>query len=205
MTAPSSHAELTAFDIETYTRGRLKDDESTEQLLAAALVSARRWCGWHVSPVRVDDELEVDGPGARVLSLPTMRLLSVKEIDDDGQVYGPDELRFSRSWGTVAKRNRMRWSSGLGAVRAVVTHGYTDDQAADFRLGVMRLVDLMSRELTDPKRESADMIGKRVDDVERSWSATSGGAAGLTLGVSLISNHQRLAAIFAPFQIIPSP
>lgn len=206
MTSPSDDAGLTAADIEAYTRGRLKEtDESTGLLLAAALAAARRFCGWHVNPVRTDEELVVDGPDARVLSLPTMNLLSVTEVDDDGQAYGADELRFSRSWGTVAKRNRMLWSSGFGAVRAVVTHGFTNDQAADWRLGVMRLVDLMSRELTDPGRESADLISKRVDDVERSWSATSGGPAGTSLGVSLISNNQRLAAIFAAFQIIASP
>lgn len=204
MTTPTSDAELTAADVETYTRGRLKDDESTELLLTAALASARRFCGWHVNPVRVD-ELMVDGPDARVLSLPTMNLLAVNEIDDDGQVYAAGELRFSRSWGTVAKRNRMRWSSGFGAIKATVTHGFTDEQAADWRLGILRLADLLSREMGDPKRESSDLIGKRVDDVERSWSATSGGPAGTTLGVSLISNNQRLAAIFAAFQIIPSP
>ena len=192
MTSPSSDPELTPSDVETYTGGRLGDDATTAQLLASALAAARRYCGWHVNPVRVDDEVTVDGTGGWVLSLPTMNLLSVREVDEDGITWGPEELRISRTRGTVTKRSGGRWTAAYGAVTAVMTHGFTNAEAAEWRQGVLRLTDLMARESSD-QRDSAALIRKRVDDVEYQWAAT------------LISTDARLAALFSAYRILPSP
>ena len=87
-------AELDASDVESFTNGRLSDDDATARLLASALAAARRYCGWHVSPVREGDEIEVDGPGGRVLSLPTLNLAEVSELSEVGVSVDVGSLMF---------------------------------------------------------------------------------------------------------------
>lgn len=184
-------AELTTDDVADYTRGRLpgNNDPATRQLLDAALAAARRYCGWHVSPVLEDDELDVDGPGGRILSLPTLNLLSVSQVVECGEQVDVSTLDVSRRKGVIAKRSGC-WTSRVGAVTATVTHGFTEAQAADFRNGVLRLVDMKAREQA---RDNPDLKRKKVDDVEYEWFEAA------------LSNDRQLSGLFSQFRILPSP
>ena len=62
--------ELAPSDLPAATLAKFADADAAQAAINAALVAARRFCGWHVSPVREDDELVLDGPGGSVLSLP---------------------------------------------------------------------------------------------------------------------------------------
>ena len=43
---------LDVVTLEQFTRGRLdRDDDESQRQLNAALAAARRYCGWHVTPV----------------------------------------------------------------------------------------------------------------------------------------------------------
>lgn len=182
--------ELTAADLSTYTKGRLPNDDDTQDLLDAALSAARRWCGWVVTPVETDVTIQVDGPGGRVLSLPTLNLITLSSVSECGVVLDVSRLDKSQRKGTVEKYPYGCWTSRAGAIEVKMTHGFTEEQAADWRRAVLRLADLMDR---DDKKRDGDMIEKRIDDVTYKWAA------------GLISTDERLKALFSDYRILPSP
>lgn len=184
--------ELTPDDVNRYTKGRLPGgtDADTQNLLDAALAAARRYCGWSVSPVETVT-LTVDGPGGRVLSLPTLNLIAVTAISESGVAWDVANLDTSRKQGTVEKHPYGHWTSRKGAISVTMTHGLTETEAADWRRAVLRLADLMDRDGRDTQRTSGELIRKKVDDVEYQWAA------------GLIDTDERLNALFSGYRILP--
>lgn len=152
--------ELNETAVEQFTQGRLvKDDPETSRLLAATLAAVRSYCGWHVTPVKTDDVVPMDGPGTQSLILPTLKLLSVGEIREritlpgggpHETVYLPADLEVSRR-GIVLKRFTLAphvsypwWSSNLGSIDVKMTHGFTPEEAADFNGAVLSAIDRAS-------------------------------------------------------------
>lgn len=138
--------ELTVDDVEQYTGGRLSaGDDETERLLAAALAAARRYCGWHVTPVVEDDEHTLDGPGELLLALPTQQLIELTELIEDGiAIDVVTDVRSSRR-GTITKKSAYRWwTSNYGGINVTMTHGFTEAEAADWRAVVLSVVDRLS-------------------------------------------------------------
>lgn len=181
-------AELTPDDLPTSVRGLFATDDEAQAAIDAVLAAARRYCGWHVSPVATDDEVVVDGPGGRSLSLPTLNLIQVSAIDEDGTEVDLSYVRASRL-GIVRKRFGSHWVSEYGAVTVKMTHGYTETEAADWRRAVVKLVG--QREQSS--RDSGDLKRKKVDDVEYEWFE------------GVVSVDSELSALFAPFRILPAP
>ncbi|MFL0172419.1 hypothetical protein [Mycobacterium sp. SMC-13] len=186
-------AELTGADLSAYTNGRLPDDEATQDLLGAALSAARRWCGWWVSPVQTGVTVEVDGPGGRVLSLPTLNLVALTSVSECGVALDVARLDKSKRKGTVEKYPYGWWTSRAGAISVTMTHGFTEVEAADWRRAVLRLADLMDRDEQATQRNSSDLIRKKIDDVEYQWAA------------GIIDTDERLRALFSQYRILPSP
>lgn len=191
-------SELTIDDVRSYSE-RLSDDDDDvlQALLDAALAAARRYCGWPVTPVVADDELTVDGPGGRVLSLPTLNLITVTTVTEEGVALDVTKLDVSRRKGTVTKQHFYcggRWSHRDGSIAVKITHGFTEAEAADWRRAVLRLVNLMSREpIADAERDSPEMKRKRIDDVDYEWYD------------KLISTNEQLSMLFSQYRILPSP
>src|ERR1700733_2175357 len=76
-------AELVASDVELYTRGRLPaSDVETTRILNRALAAARRYCEWHVTPLVTGDVVTLDGPGHRLLMLPTLQLQKLNSVTE---------------------------------------------------------------------------------------------------------------------------
>lgn len=103
-----------------------------EEARAQAEAEVRAYCGWHITPV-VTETLVADGSGNRAQMLPTLRLVSVAAVTNDGDALtiglGPNSdvewsrngyLRFN-TW--CSKR---AFTSHLRGVTADVTHGYAD-------------------------------------------------------------------------------
>lgn len=133
---------VTAAVVEQYTKGRLVDgDDETERLLAAGLASARRYCGWHVTPVETEDAVTLDGPRGRLLRLPTLRLVELVEVKENGVILSVDDLYVS-PLGMVTKKNGACWSDKLGSIEIVMTHGF--DEAPDFDAAVLSAIDRAS-------------------------------------------------------------
>lgn len=169
--------ELTADDVATYTGGRLAaDNPLTQLLLNAALAGARRRCGWVVTPAKTET-LYLDGPGTRNLSLPTMNLTALNTCTENNIALDVTKLAWSRQ-GIVRKAFGAgytgRWSSQLGAIQINITHGYSVEDAADWRMAVLAAIDLFLQNI------GPQLQIYRVDDVIRQWykSATTSFDAG---------------------------
>jgi len=169
--------ELTTSDVEQFTAGRLlANDPEVARLLDAALVIARRECGWHVSPVRYDDEVTIDGPGSRILLLPTRKLITLTSVTEDGTLLTLGDLTWSAGGppgilerpAAIRKRSKLWWSEDYQAVVVVMDHGYTEEEAADWRQAILSMVDQMGS-LALSGRGDADLVSKRVDDVTYTW------------------------------------
>jgi hypothetical protein len=192
--------ELTAADVDLYTGGRLlASDPEVQRTLNAALVIARREVGWYVSPV-IEETVVLDGPGSRILNLPTRRLLTLTSVEEDGTALTLTDLTWAAGGPpgllerpvSVRKRSRGWWSCDYQAIEVVMTHGYTEDEAADWRQAILQMVDQMSVVNTSG-RGDADLVSKRVDDVTYSWSPsyTAAGEDAL-IGMRSILDDYRL-------------
>lgn len=181
-------AELTHADLPAAVLARFADNTAAQNAIDTALVAARRYCGWHVSPVK-SETLEVDGPGGQVLSLPTLSLNAVASVTELGVVVDVTTLDRSRRKGTLTKQFG-HWTGRDGAITVTATHGLTEAEAADWRAAIINLVDEWSK---SSDRDDSRLASKKVDDVEYAWFAT------------VISTTEELAAKLSQFRILPSP
>jgi len=182
-------AELAPADLPAAVRARFADDTAAQAAINEVLAAARRYCGWHVSPVQVDQVFELDGPGGHVLSLPTLSLNAVASVTELGVAVDVTMLDRSRRKGTLTKQFG-RWTGRDGAITATVTHGYTEAEASDWRRGVIAVVDARSQPML---RDDSGLKRKHVDDVEYEWFE------------ALMSVDAEMSARFAQFRILPSP
>lgn len=171
-------AELTAADVESFTNERvLATDPNTQIMLDAALTVARRDAGWPVSPVVEGDEVVIDGPGSRILNLPTRKLVELTSVTEDGTSLTLADLSWSAGGPpgilerpvSMRKKNRGWWSDDYQAITVVMDHGYTEVEAADWRYAILSMVDQMAA-YTVTGRSDADLLTKRVDDVSYTWA-----------------------------------
>lgn len=166
--------EISVADVVNFTKGRLTDDGpdgETQRMLNAALVVARRHAGWHVSPVKFDDPVSMDGPGGAELQPPTRKIINVSAATDGGVDVLPDVvIPAQMPWKIVRKGGC--WSRDLAAITVVIDHGYTESEAADWRQAILMMVDQMSLLPVSAStgRSDADLSRKRIDDVEYQWS-----------------------------------
>src|SRR5690348_16817007 len=135
--------ELTPADLDLYTKGRLPvDDVETNRILQRALRAARRYCEWHVTPVKMGDVVTLDGPGHRLLMLPTMKLITLNSVMEDGAALDVSKLKVSAGGPVrVRKDGWCRWSHEYSSIIVNMDHGYTEDEADDWRLAVLDACD----------------------------------------------------------------
>jgi len=139
-------AELVADDLAAFTNGRLSaGDDETQNLVDAALVYARHWCGWHVTPVTEGDVVTLDGPNNYTLWLPTKKLLSVTAVTENGTALNVANLYWSVA-GEVYKTHGC-WTWRPQSITATFDHGFTEDEAADWRRVVLGIADRMSMQM----------------------------------------------------------
>lgn len=163
-------AELTGEDVATFTNDRLADTEEVQRLLAAALTVARREVGWHVSPVR-QDTLTVDGMGGRKLYLPTGKVVELRAVANDGATVDLSKVAVSADVAGLVVLKSGRWTCEFSGITVELEHGYTEDEAADWRQAILTMVDQMSLvPITESGRSGSELVRKRVDDVEYQWA-----------------------------------
>lgn len=183
--------ELLPGDVEQFSEGDLSQtDPEVVRALAAALQKARRYCGWHVSPVRTET-LTVDGTGGPYLVLPTMKIVALSSIIEDGTVIPLTEVALSRDApGVLARKNWRTWKCGFGFIEVTLTHGLTAAEAQDFRHAVLSLVV----EASQSKGASASgaLVQQKVDDVEYHWS-----------DAVVTASSEGFGASFGQFRILP--
>ncbi len=184
-------AELAYTDLPAAVLARFADKTVATAAINAALSAARRYCGWYVSPVQTDQVIaDIDGPGGRELSLPTLNLISVSAVTELGVTVDVSTLDKSRRKGTLTKQWPQCWTNRDGAITATITHGYTEAEAADWRAAILAIVDARS---SPAGRDDGDLKRKKVDDVEYEW---------LT---GMVTDDQELSLKLSQFRILPSP
>lgn len=187
---------LTTDDVATYTSGRLAaDDPLTLQLLNAGLGRARRFCGWHVTPV-ISTTVTVRGSGEDWLALHTLKIVQLTSIVQVRYENGVDvqypldlddfEVLSDESGVIYWKPHRYgRWNCESTYI-ITFSHGYTATEAASFNDAVLEWIDSMSESIgtggTGPMSEL------KVDDVDIKWDADGFLPAGATRNNPLLGS-----------------
>ena len=70
---------------------------------------------------------------------------------------------------SVRKKSNGWWLPHYQCIDVVMTHGYTDEEAADWRYAVLSMVDQMGQMLTTGRSE-LDILSKKVDAVTYRWA-----------------------------------
>lgn len=151
---------LDAAALTSYTGGRLDGADAT-LWLGVGLTAARRWCGWHVTPVLEDDEKVIDGPGSTLLMLPTLRMTALTSVTENGIDIDVSTLEwsprgmvrkishlshYSYYGGDYARHGHLRWNgwtSKLSGITVKMTHGF--DEVPDFESAVLSIADRSSQ------------------------------------------------------------
>lgn len=102
-------------------------------LLEAVSDAIRDECGWHIAPVETDHEITVDGSGGYAQNLPTLHLVAVSSVVEDGNALtiAPATAGGTVTWserGQLTKGPRSAysalWTRQLAGVVATIDHGY---------------------------------------------------------------------------------
>lgn len=184
-------AEIDTTDLPAATLTRFGSTEAAQAAIDAVLVAARRYCEWYVSPVRTDDELTLDGPGGRVLDLPTGKLNALTGVVEAGTDLDVAKLDWSQN-GSVRKQSGVRWSCRYRSIVATIDHGYTETEAADWRKAIVDMVNAVSYTMAT----SAEALKrKKVDDVEYEWFDFASAAGQAVYAVSEVLESYRLPEV----------
>lgn len=196
--------ELSPSDVEAYTSGRLRAvDPEVIRMLAAALSVARREAGWHVSPMKTET-MTLDGPGSRVLWLPTLKVTTKPTIVEDGVTL--DVATYAASAGdgpglprrvALRKTSRGWWTDTYGGISVTMTHGFSETEAADWRQMILSLVDQMSLVPVSGGTGVSEfgLTGKRIDDVDYRYNAYAAMAEEVIFSVCNILDDYRLPSV----------
>lgn len=183
-------SELTTDDVETFTGGRLSASNPVVQdILDAALVRARNYTGWPVSPVVVADVATFDGPGGRELFLHTGKIVSVTSVVENGKTVDPSSYVVSSNVPRMLYRKNGCWTREYAGITVTYTHGFTEVEAADWRRAILMLVDRMARSQQVITRSEDDLKRKKVQEVEYEWIDWSAAADREITSVESIIDH----------------
>ncbi|MCF8605148.1 hypothetical protein L5I01_17475 [Gordonia sp. HY442] len=142
-----------------YTGGRVPEDlPGLEGRIAAVLSAVHRYCGWHVFPV-VETQMRLDGPGGKLLNLPTLRLVELISVTSGGVDVEIDTLTWSDR-GMIARRSG-RWTTELGGIIVTARHGF--DSAPELVTDVCEVVAQSSSRSGAPVLSKL-RVGERQED-----------------------------------------
>lgn len=116
--------------------------------------------------------------------LPTRKLVALTSISEKGaplslasvsaQPGGPPGITSRPA--AVRKTSGGWWGREYQSIDVVMTHGYTEVEAADWRYGVLSMVDEMGQMQMSGTSE-LDIVSKKVDDVTYRWADRYSNAA----------------------------
>lgn len=98
--------------------------------LEAATDAIRRYCGWHVAP-EARETLTVDGSGRSELNLPSLRVIGIHSVVDNGVTVPVDQVTSVRG---VLSRGTGAWSTG--PVKLDITHGFNAADVVSLAMSV---------------------------------------------------------------------
>jgi hypothetical protein len=90
-----------------------------EDAWAATVAEVRAFCGWHIAP-EVTETRTFDGRGGSLLFLPTLQLVDLVSITNDGTAVTDPE------WSETGKVRHYCWTLKFRGIVAEMTHGYEE-------------------------------------------------------------------------------
>lgn len=164
--------------LSAYTKGQISEtDPRALDALNGASTAIRRYCGWHISPHQ-QEPLRLDGPGGRVLSLPTKHLTGLDEITElETLLIDETDYRWSED-GSV-KRLQGCWSDEFRVLSLTISHGYAPEDVTDVKQVVLAAV---ARALSSPTGATREQAGQ----LSVSWATVAPGVSG---GLALLAHE----------------
>lgn len=144
--------------------------------LTAAEALVRKYCGWHIAPVIIED-LVLDGTGTGSLFIKSLRVVSIHSAEVSGTVIDPTTLEWSEA-GYL--RTSGVWPDKLRAVKLRVEHGF--ESVPDVAAIVRAIAARASASPTGVVREQAGAVSI-------GFSLTAPGVSG---GVVLMDHERRM-------------
>lgn len=99
------------------------DAATAQMLLEAVTDEIRTYCGWHIAPVATET-VTVDGSGSEVQGLPTLHLVDLVAVSEDGTDLTVADVQWSAAG--YLRRPGYRWTTSLRGVVAEIEHGYAE-------------------------------------------------------------------------------
>ena len=166
MTSPTE-SSLAALAAELSGGSVSQHSPGLEWQLAAALGWARRYCRWHVWPRRTE-EIVVDGSGAEVLQLPSLRVAAIESVTEAPSWRGSSPAAdpvvlaegrdFTWSAAGMLRKRSGRWTAEFRGVTVSLTHGFDAEEVSDL-LGVVAQAAVRSANLAGGEIARVGSIG----------------------------------------------
>lgn len=173
--------------VAAYSKGQITEtDPRLEVALDGVSAAIRRYCGWHVGPTQAE-AFVLDGPGGRLLSLPTLSLRAVSTISENGTELEAGSYTWSAEG--LIRKSHGRWTEDYRAISVSATHGYDLWDIADV---VSVALAVVTRQLSSPTGATREQAGQ----VSISWAVTAPGVSG---GIALL-DHER--AVLDHFRVV---
>jgi hypothetical protein len=150
--------------------------DPSEDDLAAAEAVVRKYCGWHIAPVIIED-LVLDGSGTSSLFIKSLRLVNVTSAVVDGTVLDTSTLEWSEA-GFL--RIPGAWPDKLRSVRLTIEHGF--DEVPDVASVVRSIAARAGASPAGVLREQAGAVSLTMSQV----------APGVAGGVVLMDHERRM-------------
>jgi hypothetical protein len=177
----------TADEIEAFTKGQVDAaDERVADAIKAVTLSIRREAGWHIGPVVTDHTLTLDGPGGRLLQLPTMKLVELKSVTQLGTALALDD--DTHDWselGLVEKRDGTFWTDRYRKIVVVMDHGYEDYSDLKFLA-----LSLTARGLSSPFGATREQAGSMSIQWATPQSGVAGGIVPTSVELSIVNRYR---------------
>lgn len=171
----------TVRELELHLQRDLDNPEAAQLALTLASGAVRAYCGWNLA--RETTTFEVDGDDGQILTLPTLHLVTLVEIRNNGVLIEPMSGRYPR-WSAKGQLYRMAgWPKHM-SFQATVVHGY--DPVPD--LVKLVTLDLAARTVNNPE----GLVSATVGPVSRTWASSSGSEP-----TALSTLHSRLLDRYA--------
>lgn len=180
---PMDLDSITPQVLRDFTQGKIKEtDPRSELLIAGAVASVRRHCGWHVSPAR-EEGFILDGRGGHIQRLPTLHLVEVLKVTDSGRELAyRDDYRWSEMG--LLQRMHGRWSCHFRDIEVTAVHGHED--VPDI---IAMILSVIARTMASPMGATREQAGA----MSVTWANTSPGVAG---GMVLLKSELAMLASF---------
>lgn len=124
---------------------------TAQMLIDMATDEVQGHCGWHIAPTQTDT-VTVDGSGGVIQALPTLRLVDLVSLTEDGTAVDLTGVQWSEAgylWRSTP------WTRALRGLVAEIEHGYAETPQSVAKL----ICELVARSMNKPSGVARESSG----------------------------------------------